>query len=364
MPEKTVCYIGLGTNLGDRDENIRQALELLAKAQNVELCRVSDIIETAPLGEGPKFLNAVAQIKTTLTPQQLFTETCEIENSLGRVRDKKWTPRTIDLDILLFGKKIIETDKLSIPHSQLHLRSFVLKGICQLDGQLTHPVLNETAEKLLQRLNGGDFSLDPNRPQLISVAGIIGVGKTTLVNKLTDTLSCDRLLEPYDENPFLKKVYAGQKNLSLDSQLFFLTERVKQLSGDNLTLGRLSVSDYIFEKEMIYAGLLLDSEQFALYGTVYRNLVEKVLQPALVIYLADSADNCLQRIYNRNRPYEQKIELEFLGNLVTAYERLFKTYKRCPVVRIEMPDFDSSREDDIKHLIKQIKAYITNNGNS
>ncbi|MHC4221320.1 MAG: deoxynucleoside kinase, partial [Planctomycetota bacterium] len=240
-----------------------------------------------------------------------------------------------------------------------HLRSFVLKGLCQLNPDLMHPVLKETIVELAQRLNGADFMINPDRPQLISIAGLIGAGKTTLTELLSKKLSCKTLLEPYDKNPFLSDVYAGKTELALDSQLFFLTERACQLNPEVLPAGKTVISDYLFEKELIYAKRLLDAKQLDCYQQKYRSVSPTVTKPMLVIYLTDSAQQCLERIHKRNRPYEQKIDLQFLRDLHYDYQQLFESWKKSPVIRMSMSDFDIKNSDSLDYLLSQIKSYIT-----
>jgi deoxyguanosine kinase len=354
MSKPVTAYIGLGSNLGDRKNYIDEALKRLSETEHVKLDRVSDIIETVALSstEQPKFLNAVAELKTILSAVDLHKRLSNIEGELGRVRRGHWWPRTIDLDLLLFGKKILENSDLTIPHPQMHLRSFVLKSLCQLNGELLHPVMNVSFNELNSRLNGCDFALDPDKPQLISIAGVIGVGKTTLAEKLAKRFDCEAILEPYDNNPFLPEVYAGEKKLALDSELFFLIGRAKQLEADRLESGRICITDYVFGKELIYAGHLLDAQQLHLYHEIHPQFAGQVTAPVLVIYMRDSEQNCLDRIRRRNRPYEQKIELQFLQALNTGYEQLFKNWKSCPVIRIS-----TSQSTDVEFLADQVKYY-------
>lgn len=360
MGNQTAAYIGLGSNLGDRNNSINRALNTLAEMQELEVTCVSDIVETAPLGQAdqPKYLNAVAELKTTLGAEDLYEKLVGVETSLGRVRREKWASRTIDLDLLLFGRDVINLPHLTVPHPQMHLRSFVLKGLCQLDPNLLHPVLNEPISELADRLNSLDFVLKPNRPQLISVAGIIGVGKTTLAKMLSSYFGCKLLLEPYDTNPYMPDVYAGKKQFALDSQLYFLTSRIHQLSGDMLSPGQCAVTDYVFDKELIYARRLLDNQQLELYEKLYYPCSAQVTGPALVLYLHDSAQKCLERIRDRNRPYEQRIKLQFLEALSSDYERLFADWKVCPVIRISMSQFDCAQDNAVEHLANQVRHYI------
>jgi deoxyguanosine kinase len=357
----TTAYIGLGSNLGDRKSYIEKALKMIAGAERIELCRASDIVETVALASTrqPKFLNAVAELKTTLCTADLHKTLSDIENKLGRTRRGHWWPRTIDLDLLLFGKEVLQNHDLTIPHPQMHLRSFVLSGICQLNGDMLHPVMGVSFNELNARLNGCDFALDPDKPQLVSIAGNIGVGKTTLANKLASRFGCEVLLEPYDENPFMPDVYAGKKELALDSQLYFLTSRVGQLDPNKLETGRICISDYVFDKELIYARRLLDAQQLSLYEKIYPPFAEQVTVPALVIYIRDPAENCLERIHSRNRPYEQQIELEFLRKLDSDYEQLFYDWKLSSVICMRTSKLDYVNEACIENLASQIKCYIT-----
>jgi len=373
------AYISLGSNLGDRRNNIQKALEMLGQTTGISLGRVSDIVETDPLGDPdqPKYLNAAAELRTTLSAHGLFEILCEIESALGRHRGQRTEdrrqktelrtqnsklktplPRTIDLDLLVFGSEIVDLPDLKVPHPQMHLRSFVLEPLSQLNPDLGHPALNVSVRELTQRLNGRDFLLDANNPQLVSVAGNIGVGKTTLAKKISDLLGCPLLLEPYDTNPFMPAVYAGKKELALDSQLYFLLHRVDQLNKEVLAAGQPVVSDYVFNKELIYADRLLDRQQLSMYKKVYRHVAGQIVQPMLVIYLVDSAENCLKRIHGRNRPYEQAIDLKFLEAIGNDYEHMFANWHLCPVIRLATPQIDYGEPACIQHLIDQLKYYI------
>jgi len=360
MSKPTLAYIGLGSNLGDRKAFIDKALKMLAEATDIELSGVSETIETTPLAGAnqPDYLNTVVEIKTKLSANDLHKKMVEIETALGRVRRGKLAPRTIDLDLLLYGSDVINSSDLTVPHRQMHLRWFVLKGLCQLNAELLHPVIKESASELAARLGETDFTLNADQPQLVSIAGIIGVGKTMLTEKLSKLLGCKMLLEPYDTNPFMPQVYAGKKEMALDSQLYFLTHRAEQLNHNSLALGRIVISDYVFDKELIYAQLLLNAEQLALYKKIYPPFSAEVTPPVLVIYLIDSVQNCLERIHKRNRPYEQKIQPQFLDSLSRGHEKLFADWKKCPVIRLSMSEFDYMQDSNIQHLANQIRSYI------
>ena len=360
MPPQATAYIALGSNLGDRRAHLKNALDALAATDGINLQCSTEPVETEPIANPnqPKYLNAVAQIQTGLDPHRLLNNLQNLETQLGRERKHKWDPRTIDLDLLLYDDRIINTENLTVPHSQLHLRSFVLKALCGLNPDLIHPVLNVSVTDLGARLNGRDFALNPQMPQLVSIAGLIGVGKTTLATKLSKQLKAELLLEPYDTNPFLPQVYAGRNDLALHSQLYFLLSRTSQLNPANFVPPQMLFTDYVFEKDRIYARQLLSPDQLSIYENLYPLCAQSVTRPVLVVYLRDTCQNCLDRIRRRNRPYEQKISLEFLAALDLAHEQLFARWTACPVIKISKSEFDCTRPTDINYLVTQINAYV------
>ncbi len=352
------AYIGLGSNLGDRRRFISDALKMLEQTQGIAGVRATKPTETAPLGglEQPKYLNAAAEIRTSLSAEKLHRRLKEIEDALGRKRGDKWASRTIDLDLLVFGNEIIKTRTLTVPHRDLHLRSFVLIDLCKLNENLVHPILKETVKVLANRLNGCNFLPAGDKHQLISIAGNIGAGKTTLAKKLAGIFSCDAIYERYDTNPFLPKVYAGDKELALDSQLYFLASRVEQLSPGKLNGSRRAVTDYVFQKELIYADILLSKEQRELYGKIYELLATRAIKPTILISLADSPEECLKRIRNRNRPYEQKIQMSFLKRIAAGYKKLTAEWDLSPVITLK--DFNCLNEKEVEGLACEIKYYL------
>ena len=192
----------------------------------------------------------------------------------------------------------------------------------------------------------------------MSVAGIIGVGKTTLASKLAGMLEGPVLREPYDTNPYMPEVYAGRKEFALDSELYFLVNRAEQLARDALSAGRIFVTDYVFEKELIYAGRLLNGQQLKLHESIYRAFVDRVAAPVLVIYLLDSPEECLTRIHRRNRPYEQEITAGFLAQLHSDYEKLFADWRTCPVMRVPAGELISGGDAAVERLAGQVRAYV------
>src|SRR5262249_21713097 len=147
------AYIALGSNLGDRRAFLDRAL--MALRPHVSIPRVSSYYVTAPVGgppgQGP-YLNGVAELETTLAPEQLLKALLDVEQSLGRVRQEKFGPRTIDLDVLLYGDLIHNSPDLTIPHPRLHERRFVLQPLAEIAPLVVHPVLKKSIAELLEQL--------------------------------------------------------------------------------------------------------------------------------------------------------------------------------------------------------------------
>jgi len=145
-----ICYLGLGSNLGDKRNYINKAKEMISSLDNVNLLRSSSVIQTEPYGktDQPEFLNCVVEVETELEPTQLLLKCLDIEDQLGRTRIEKWGPRTIDIDMLFYEELIINSELLTLPHPEIHKREFVLRSLDELCPDFVHPILQKNINNI------------------------------------------------------------------------------------------------------------------------------------------------------------------------------------------------------------------------
>ncbi len=160
--EKTV-YIGIGSNLGNKVENCRKAINLIEKMPSLTLKEQSPLFRTEPVGVSGQdwYVNCVISLWSEIPAHQILKQLLSIETAMGRERRRKWDPRPIDLDILLFGNRIIHDQDLQVPHPLMHLRKFVLVPMVQLAPDMMHPIINKTMRELLKNLPEEEQSVVP-----------------------------------------------------------------------------------------------------------------------------------------------------------------------------------------------------------
>lgn len=195
-------------------------------------------------------------------------------------------------------------------------------------------------------------------PRFIVVEGPIGVGKTTLAHRLADTFGSELLLEGAEENPFLERFYRNPREAALPTQMFFLFQRARQMQelrqGDMFEPVR--VSDFMLEKDRLFASLTLDNDELSLYEQAYNLLTLDAPEPDLVIYLQAPVEVLQQRVGRRGRRGEESMTAEYLRTVSDAYARFFYDYDAAPLLIVNAAEIDLAESDrDYIMLLEQIR---------
>ena len=200
--------------------------------------------------------------------------------------------------------------------------------------------------------------MSKGHPDYIVVEGPIGVGKTTLAKRLAKTFNTELMLELATENPFLPRFYSDPKSVALPTQLYFLFQRAKQIESLRQTdmFKPVQVSDFLIEKDKLFASATLDEDELFLYNEVYDKLTLDAPEPDLVIYLQAPLDTLMQRIIERGLDYERPINRNYVKKISDAYIEFFYYYTASPLLIVNTDDFDlSNSETDFGLLLEQIK---------
>lgn len=368
------AYISLGSNSGNRLENLQNAVIRINERAG-KVIRVSPVFETPAWGfEGNDFLNACLIIDTELHPQELLEVLLTTESNLGRIRSDEpgYQSRSIDLDILFYGEEIIDEPDLKIPHPHLHKRRFILEPLKAIAPDLIHPGLKKSISSLLkdcedksslQKTEGSLMSKINNFSNInyVAIEGNIGAGKTTLANMISRDYNGKLLLEQFADNPFLPRFYEDKDRYAFPLEMSFLAERYQQFLNDSNQkdlFKSFMVSDYDIYKSLIFARVTLQDEEFKLYRRLFTLMYKDVTKPDIYVYLYQNTERLLENIRKRGRSYEQQIDPGYLSEINRAYLDFIKTQPELNALVIDITELDFVKNpQDYQYLIDEIHHF-------
>jgi len=381
------AFIALGSNLGARERHLRSAVASLVAAEGVRVVNTSPVYETdahtVEAGQvQPPFLNAVVEIETTRSPEELLELLQYLERESGRVQGPRWDPRPLDLDLLVYGdREITPSDDcpLQVPHARLAERRFVLQPLVDLDPALVIPGVESTVEALLASCPDSSplatttmslrpaAAILPDSLRYVAVEGVIGAGKTSLARMLAERMAGRLVLEEFDENPFLPDFYRNPDRWAFHTQLAFLASRFRQQKAlmDRDLFHQRTVSDYTFDKDRIFAHITLTGDELHLYETVYTLMEPSTATPDLVVYLQSSVDRLMHNINQRGRAYERNMQRSYIEEVAAAYDRYFRHYDKGPLLIVNSSAIDFvNNPEDFERLVARIATMAGRAGTS
>lgn len=379
MKKQHQVILSIGTNQGNRLENIERCIAGLHNEIGTVI-RVSKLYETPSWGfESEKFYNCAVILNTHKSAHLILEEVLLLEEALGRVRDttiEGYQARLIDIDVITFDEEIIASEKLQVPHPEMHNRLFVLLPMRDLNLDWRHPILQKYLHELLvlsedksnckviQNLELPMAKIKLDHFNYIAIEGNIGAGKTTLTNKLAEDFNAKTVLERFADNPFLPKFYEDQSRYAFPLEMSFLADRYQQISDDLAQFDLFKdfiVADYHIFKSLIFAKVTLAEDEFRLYKTMFDIIYKEMPKPDLYIYLYQSTERLLKNIKERGRSYEQEIPAEYLERINSGYLDYIKSQKDLNVLIIDVTNRDFlNQQDDYIFVLEQIRKKISN----
>jgi len=336
----TAALIALGANLGDRQANLDRAVELLSARPGVRLIAASSSHATRPVG-GPSgqadFLNAAALVETSLEPRALLAALRNIETAMGRFRDgPRWGPRSIDLDLLLCGSRVLESAELTVPHPRMAFRRFVIEPAAEVAATIVHPTIGWTLAELRDHLR----SAPPN----VAIAGAPGAGKSQLAADVSRSLGARLLTDPAAAQAMqLGPIEASGP--TWESEIELLELRSSQLSGAILA-GKepreTVISDYWFDQALCFAALTLPTERLNEFNRLWQSAAATVLRPKLLVLL----DAPVESLWNRAKTVEScppGLNRESFARLRQAIVDRAAAPGRGPLLRLDSRQPENAR---------------------
>ncbi len=372
------ALLSLGTNQGDKPNNIRQCIALLHEEVGT-VVKVSSLYESDSWGfESAVFYNCAVLMHTHLPAKKLLNKLLKTEIKMGRVREQSETylPRLIDIDLIAFDEEIVSSDKLTLPHPLLQERMFVLLPLKDLISDWKHPQTGISIAEMIKNcpdtgrcevvsnLQSPLNQIDLSQYNYIAIEGNIGAGKTTLTNKIAEDFNAKTVLERFADNPFLPKFYKDQNRYAFPLEMSFLADRYQQISDDLAQFDLFKdfiVADYHIFKSLIFAKVTLAEDEYRLYKTLFDIIYKEMPKPDLYVYLYQNTAKLLENIKRRGRSYEQEIEASYLEKINQGYLDYIKTQTDLNILVIDVSDRDFVKyQADYGYILNEIHQKLAN----
>lgn len=376
MRVQNLVVLSLGSNLGDKLENIRKAIALVHEKAGTVI-KVSRLYETPAWGfEGDPFYNCALTLHTTHEATEILERILGIEREMGRERTNAegYQPRLIDIDLIAFNEDIISDANLSVPHPHMQDRLFVLLPMRDLNLDWRHPILQKHLPDLLRvsedqslckmvgKLDNPLDDIDLSHYNYIAIEGNIGAGKTTLTTKIAEDFNAKTVLERFADNPFLPKFYQDQARYAFPLEMSFLADRYQQIADDLAQFDLFKdfiVADYHIFKSLIFAKVTLTEDEYRLYRKLFEIIYREMPKPDLYIYLYQNTERLLENIRLRGRSYEQEIPADYLEAINRGYLDYIKSQTGLNILIIDVSDKDFVKnQSDYIAILDEIKASI------
>jgi 2-amino-4-hydroxy-6-hydroxymethyldihydropteridine diphosphokinase len=336
------CLIGLGANLGNRQAALLSAAEEMRRHPAISSVVLSPLFETPPAGGPvgqPPYLNAAIRAETALPPLELLELLQRIETNLGRRREERWGPRTIDLDLLLYEQVVLDTADLVIPHPRMAWRRFVLAPAACVAGDMLHPTTGWTVARLLEHIS--------TAPSYVAITGPTRAGKTTLARRFSRQIDARLICDPIDPN-VLEAFYADPAGQAWRTELHFFSQRSKMLNvgaSDWTDRSRLTMSDFWFRQSLAYARVRLDPPEYEAFYDRWTCANREIARPKLIVVLDGPAIESNREAADRDRLWECNAEVEQRERVREFILDESQAPNVGPILRLRNDDLDAATSE-------------------
>lgn len=374
MKNQKITYLSLGTNQGNKLENLQNAIDSIAEKVGV-IQKIASVYKTVSWGfNSDDFYNTCVKVTTNLHPDILLKTLLDIEIELGRVRKQKkgYSDRPIDIDVLLFEDEVIIFKDLLIPHPRMLERKFVLVPLVEIAPNTIHPTEKKDLQTCLKNCSDtSEISIIDERLtrpipisekyNYIAIEGNIGAGKTSLAAMMSNDFNAKMVLERYADNPFLPKFYNDKERYAFPLEMSFLADRFQQLTDDLAQFDLFKncvISDYYIFKSLIFAQITLQKDEYKLYQRVFDIMYKEITKPNLYVFLYQNTERLLENIKKRGRDYEQNIQADYLQKIHDGYVSFIKTQQNLNTLIIDVSEIDFvSSSEDYNSIITKIQNH-------